>query len=84
MRIGAILFPGPGLGLESSQGLDGFSLAPLPYNIYIHIPKYNLLSFSTVVCMCVFRADHLALDNQLLGSSLGCLLGSQVYSVSCL
>lgn len=26
--------------------------------IYTYIPNYNLLSLSSVICMCVFRADH--------------------------
>lgn len=33
--------------------------------IYIHIPTYSLFSLNSVLCMCVFRTDHLALDSQL-------------------
>lgn len=32
--------------------------------MYIYIPIYNLLSPHDVTCMHVFRADHLARDNQ--------------------
>ena len=42
--------------------------------IYMYIPKYSLLSPCDVTCMFVSRADHLALDNQLVCSSLGRLL----------
>lgn len=35
------------------------------------VPKYNVLSVYNVVCMYVFRADHLTLDNQSVCSSLG-------------
>lgn len=37
---------------------------------YLYIPKYNLLSLCNVTYMCVFMADALALDNQLVYSSL--------------
>ena len=46
------------------------------YILYIYIyvymwgvPKYSLLSPYYVTYMCVFRADHLALDNHLVCSS---------------
>ena len=39
--------------------------------IYKHNPIYNLLSLYNVPCMYVFRADCLALDKQLVSSSLG-------------
>lgn len=39
--------------------------------LYRYILKYNLLSPYNVTCMCVFRTDCLALDNQLVCSSLG-------------
>lgn len=38
---------------------------------YLYIPKYNLLSPYKVTCMYVFRTDYLALDNQLVCTSLG-------------
>lgn len=41
--------------------------------IYIHIPKYNLLSLYNAACMYVVRAGHLASDNQLVCVSLGTL-----------
>lgn len=34
------------------------------------IPRYNLLSVYNVTSMCVFKADHLTLANQMLCSSL--------------
>lgn len=45
-------------------------------DIYLHlyIPKYNLLSLYNV--MCVFRANYLVLDNQLVYSSLGKTISS--------
>lgn len=33
--------------------------------LHIYIPKYNLFSSYNVISMYAFRADHLALDNQL-------------------
>lgn len=36
----------------------------------MYIPKYNLLNLCHATCMYVFRDDHLALDNQLVYSSL--------------
>lgn len=40
--------------------------------IYIDtMPEYNLLRLDDIALMYVFRADHLVLDNQLGGSSLG-------------
>jgi hypothetical protein len=39
--------------------------------IYISIFLNNLLSVYNVTCIYVFRADHLALDKQLVSSSLG-------------
>ena len=41
------------------------------YNTYIYNPKYNLFSLYNVICMYGFWADILALDNQLVCSSLG-------------
>lgn len=38
--------------------------------ILIYIPKYNLFSLHNVACMYVFRPDHLAMDKQLVCSSL--------------
>jgi hypothetical protein len=35
------------------------------------MPEYNLLRLDDIALMYVFRADHLVLDNQLGGSSLG-------------
>jgi hypothetical protein len=37
----------------------------------MYVPKYNLLSSHHLTFMYVFRADHLAPDNQLVCSSLG-------------
>jgi hypothetical protein len=39
--------------------------------LYTHIPKYFLLMLYTISCMYIFRIDHLAVDNQLVCSSLG-------------
>lgn len=39
--------------------------------IYIHMSKYNMLSLYNVTCMCIFMDDYLALDRQLMCSSLG-------------
>jgi len=38
--------------------------------IFMHVPKYNLLSLYTVICMHVYSADHLAPSNKLVCSSL--------------
>lgn len=37
---------------------------------HTHTPKYNLSSLYSVTCMCVFRDDHLLLNNQLVCSFL--------------
>lgn len=39
--------------------------------LYMHIHKYNLFRPYNIICIYVFRADSLALDNQLVCSSLG-------------
>lgn len=36
----------------------------------MYVPKYNLLGWYNITCMYVFRAKHLALDNQFVCSSL--------------
>ena len=38
---------------------------------HTYIPKYSLFSLYNVTCMCVFRADSLTLDIQLMCFSLG-------------
>lgn len=35
--------------------------------IYIYVPKYNLLSLNNVICVNVFRINHLVLDKHLQG-----------------
>lgn len=39
------------------------------YYVYIYFPKYKLLSPCTIISMDIFRADHLAQDNQFVCSS---------------
>lgn len=39
--------------------------------MYMHISKYNLLDLYSVTCMYLLRADHAALADQLMCSSLG-------------
>lgn len=36
--------------------------------MFIYSTKYNLFNLHTATCMCVFRADYLALENQLVCS----------------
>lgn len=52
--------------------------------IYIGITKYNLSSPCNVACMHIFRANHLALDSQLVCSSVGGppLLLPDLFSIS--
>lgn len=53
------------------HGLFFYVITCMYVYVYRHIPKYNLFSPRNVTCMYVFRAEHLALDKQLVCSSLG-------------
>lgn len=43
---------------------------------YTHTPKYSLLRLPNVICMHVYKADHLALSDHLVCASLRNIISS--------